>query len=70
MPTRPSPPAKSNSVPFELGGKWLAWNAAHTEIVDSSESLPELWNRVRESGVCDPIFEKAPRQFGQGIASM
>jgi hypothetical protein len=53
--------SKIPPVPFEYSGKWIAWSADHMRIVAHDDSFPELWKRVREAGVEDPIFEKVPR---------
>lgn len=61
MISRPIRQPKGPQIPLEYYGKWIAWSADHTKIVAHDESLPALWQMVREAGVEDPVFEKVPR---------
>lgn len=61
MPTRIADWGRLSAAPIELAGKWVAWNAEHTRVVADAETLPQLWQAVREAKIEDPIFEKVPR---------
>jgi|688.fasta_scaffold1755983_2 carotenoid cleavage dioxygenase-like enzyme len=61
MPKRRADQGRPSAVPFELGGKWVAWNAEHTRIVAHAETLQQLWQAAQEKQIDDPIFEKVPR---------
>jgi hypothetical protein len=59
--TTPSKGLKIPVVPLDLCGKWIAWNAEHTEIVASENSIEQLWQVVHDLKIHDPVFEKVPR---------
>lgn len=61
MPTRPIGDTEIPAVPFEYSGKWVAWNADHSQIVASGDGLNEVWRIVHEREIRDPVFEKIPR---------
>lgn len=61
MPARPSANRTAAVIPVELSGKWIAWSADHSQIVAHSDTMPGLWQHMRDLRVADPIFEKAPR---------
>jgi hypothetical protein len=48
---------KRQAVPFQLGGKWIAWSSDGTRIVASGDTLDEC----ERAGEKDPSFEKTPR---------
>jgi hypothetical protein len=60
MPTRKTDQASPSAVPAVMGGKWIAWNAEHTQIVAQAESMYQIWQQVKEKQIDDPIFEKVP----------
>lgn len=61
MPTKSIDPQGTKSVPVEFAGKWVAWNADHSQIVADSDSLNELWRIVHDREILDPVFEKVFR---------
>ncbi|MDA0835212.1 MAG: DUF5678 domain-containing protein [Planctomycetota bacterium] len=61
MPTKPYDPDKTNALPVEYTGKWIAWNSDHTRVVAHADELQELWQMVQHRDIHDPIFEKVPR---------
>ena len=61
MPTRSIDHRVHSSVPVEHAGKWVAWNADHSQILAHAESMQELWRIVHEREISNPIFEKIPR---------
>ncbi len=60
MPARKIRAGSTTPGPVEYAGKWVAWNADHSRIVASDETLPALWKTVRERQILDPVFEKVP----------
>ncbi len=60
MPTRKVDTARPTTVPAELGGNGLLWNAEHTCIIAQAETLQQLWQATKERRIDDPIFEKVP----------
>ena len=61
MPTRPVASGRPTAVRAELSGKWIVWNAEHSQIVAQAETLQELWQFARLNQIRDPVFEKVPR---------
>ena len=61
MPTRRIDQGRPSAVPVELGGKWIAWNAEHTQIVAQAETLQQLWQATQDKQIDDPVFEKVLR---------
>ena len=61
MPARTPVNLTAAVVPAEFSGKWIAWSADHSHIVAHSDTMPDLWQQVRNQRVADPIFEKVPR---------
>ncbi len=66
MPTKPFDPKSTTAVPIEYSGKWVAWNADHSQIVAHSSSMQVLWQVVRDQKIVSPIFEKIPRAVADG----
>lgn len=60
MPTRTMTAGNPTPVPVEYSGKWVAWNADHSQIVAYDETLTALWKIVCERQIPDPVFEKVP----------
>jgi hypothetical protein len=69
MPTREFSSGKIPPVPAEYGGRWVVWNADHSQIVADGESFLELWQLVRERKIENPTFEKVPRADVRFIGS-
>lgn len=51
---------KTQRVPVEYCGKWIAWNHERTRIVGSGDSLAEAKESARQVGEMKPILAKAP----------
>lgn len=49
------------TVPVELGGKWLAWSADGLRIITHGDSFLECKEKANEAGETDPCFERTPR---------
>jgi hypothetical protein len=49
------------TVPAELGGKWIAWSSNGTRIVAHGDTLDECEKAAEKAGEKDPSFEKTPR---------
>jgi hypothetical protein len=49
------------TVPLELGGKWLAWSADGLRIIAHGDSFLECKEEANKAGETDPCFEKTPR---------
>lgn len=60
MPIKPTSNARHH-VPIEYAGKWVAWNADHSQIVAYSDSMQSLWQLVRVQNIANPVFEKVLR---------
>jgi hypothetical protein len=53
-------PLPRQTVPVELGGKWIAWSSNGMRIVASGDTLDECETAAKKEGEKDPSFEKAP----------
>ena len=49
------------TVPVELGGKWLAWSADGLRIIAHGDSFSECKEEAKKAGEADPCYEKTPR---------
>jgi hypothetical protein len=49
------------TVPAELGGKWIAWSSDDTRIVAYGDTLDECEHAAEKAGEKAPSFEKTPR---------
>ena len=64
--TRPMTPAmdrklpEPQTIPLELGGKWIAWSADCLRIVAHGDTLGEVKEEAEKAGEQDPCFQKAP----------
>jgi hypothetical protein len=67
MPSKPFDLRSPRPVPVEYSGKWVAWNSDHSQIVDHSDSIQDLWQIVLDCAVVEPVFEKVPRSDAQFI---
>lgn len=61
MSTKPADFPKVTAVPVEYGGKWVAWNSDHSQIIAHSDTIQELWQVINERRIPDAVFEKVPR---------
>ncbi len=50
------------TIPLELGGKWIAWSSDCLRIVAHGDTLGEVKDEAKRAGEEDPCFQKAPRQ--------
>ena len=48
------------TIPLELGGKWIAWSSDCLRIIAHGDTLDECKAAARNAGEPDPCFQKTP----------
>lgn len=48
------------TIPLELGGKWIAWSSDCLRIIAHGDSLDECKDAAKKAGEQDPCFQKTP----------
>lgn len=50
------------NIPAKFRGKWIAWDANHTTVVASGESLSEVRKKAIKKGEPKPWMYKVPEE--------
>jgi hypothetical protein len=59
-PTMDQKLPEPQTIPLELGGKWIAWSSDCLRIIAHGDTLGEVKDEAKKAGEQDPCFQKTP----------
>ncbi len=54
-------PGRSQPVPAEYAGEWIAWNEDRTEILAHGAEMNDVRQQALTRGCLRPVLQKVPR---------